>query len=133
MEGNRILKLNIENMKSLDVDMAKQLVTAAGPTIRYDKTGNPWFPKDRADVAIIQRDAEDGHSYGRTIWYVAYDNGQGVRIKKLHDTGNIHDNCHTWSIDLVDGVLKVNASYGNTKPKIEVRLSDLGLKDLEKA
>jgi hypothetical protein len=110
-------------MKILNQEEAKRLVTNESPSIRYDITRDPWFPKSRTDVAVVQRDAEDGCSYGRTVWYVAYDNGKGTKIKRLHDTGTTHDNCHTWSVNVVAGFLVVKTSKGEFRKE----LSKLGL------
>lgn len=117
-------------MNVLNQTEAKILVTNMGPSIRYDITRNPWFPEGRTDIAVVQRDAEDGCSYGRTIWYIAYDNGNGgTKIEKLHDTGPIHDNCHTWSVKVIDGVLNVKIGYGKYEATLKKRLSELGLSD----
>jgi hypothetical protein len=116
-------------MNELNTVEAKRLATEAGPNIDYsfDMTRGPFFPEGRTDIAIMQRDAEDGNSYGRTAWYVVYDNGHGTMIKKLYDTGNINDNCHTWKVEIINGVLRADVSYGNNKPKVEIALSELGL------
>lgn len=114
-------------MRTLNSEVAKMLATSAGPTIHFNTTRNPWFPKGRTDVAVVQRDAEDGHSYGRTRWYVTYDNGAGTQIELLHDSGDTHDNCHTWSVEVIDGVLTVRIGYGSNEPTLTKKLSDLGL------
>lgn len=117
-------------MNVLNIEEAKRLVGEAGPNISsmYDLTRGPWMFEPRTDVAVFQRDAEDGHSYGRTIWYVAYDGGAGTKIVELHDTGNIHDNCHTWSATINEGVINVEIGYGSYKKTLQMPLSDLGLK-----
>lgn len=115
-------------MQVLNLEVAEAMVTKAGPSIGYDKTRGPWIPKPRTDVAVFQRDAEDGYSYGRTVWYVAYDNGAGPKIEPFHDTGRTHDNCHTWSVEVVDGLLKVRIGYGGHEPTITKPLTTLGLK-----
>jgi len=133
-QGNRNTKdgvaKDVERMKVLNQEEAMELVTEAGPNINshYDITHEPWFPEGRTDVAIIQRDAEDGSGYGRTKWYVAYDNGKGVRIEQLSDTGEIHDNCHTWSVEVINGVLTAKVGYGGNEGILERDLSHLGLK-----
>ena len=117
-------------MNELNSEKAKMLATQMGPHIGggiFDITRDPWFPKGRTDVAIVQRDAEDGSSYGRTKWYIAYDSGGGTQIKTLHDSGNIHDNCHTWSVEVIDGVLTVRIGYGGYEPTLKKKLSELGL------
>lgn len=116
-------------MNELNSELAKTLATNAGPNISstFDMTRGPIFPAGRKDVAIMQRDAEDGHSYGRTKWYVAYDNGSGTKIENLCDSGNTHDNCHTWSVEVIDGVLTAKVGWGDNKKTLTKKLSDLGL------
>jgi hypothetical protein len=117
-------------MKKLDLEKAKRMVTAAGPSIddNYDITKGPWIFGSRTDIAVFQRDAENGFSYGRTVWYVAYDKGSGVELKVLHDTGRTHDNCHTLWAEIVDGVLEVKIGYGGFEKTLKTRLFDLGLR-----
>jgi|GEM_PF-1717254 len=114
-------------METLNVEEAKRMVTAMGPSINYDTTREPWFPKLRTDVAVVLRDAEDGCSYGRSVLYIAYNNGHGTKIEKFHDTGNIHDNFHVWSVDIIKGILTVRVGYGGHEPTLKKNLSELGL------
>lgn len=114
----------------LDIEKAKELVSKQKPHISktFDKVSGPWFPEGRKDVAVFQKDAEDGSNYGRTIWYLAYGrDGQGIEVKQLHDTGDIHDNCHTWSVNIVKGEIVVRIGYGGHEPTLKTKLSDLGL------
>ncbi len=117
-------------MQKIDVDLAKKLATEAGPVIddSFDMTRAPMFPGKRTDIAIIQRDAEDGSTYGRTVWYALYDNGSGVKIDSIYDTGNIHDNCHTLSVGVREGMVTAKFSYGNSKPVVRFPLSKYGLR-----
>lgn len=117
-------------MEILNSEEAKRLATQMGPRIGggiLDVTRDPWFPKGRTDVAIVQRDAEDGESYGRTKWYIAFDNGSGTQMELLHDSKETHDNCHTWSVEVIDGELVVKIGYGGYEPTLKRKLSNLGL------
>jgi hypothetical protein len=132
-ELNKSLLFNnliLKKMNILNSEEAIMLATQMGPHIGgriLDVTRDPWFPKGRTDIAVVQRDAEDGSSYGRTKWYVAYDNGNGTKIQTLHDSGNIHDNCHTWSVEVISEVLTVKIGYGGYEPTLTLKLSKLGL------
>lgn len=112
-----------ERIKVLDIEEAKSKVTEWGPSIKYDTTREPVFPPNREDVAIIQRDAEDGETYGRTVWYVAFNKGEGTEIRTFHDTGRTHDNYHIDSVDIEDGILMLKTNRGD----FTMKLSDLGL------
>ena len=127
----------MENGKNLEEicinpEEVKKVVNRLGPHIEYDITRDCWFPEGRKDIAVIQRDAEDGFSYGRTVWYLAYNNGTGTQVIPLHDTGKIHDNCHTWSVKVEDDILKVRIGYGGYEPTLTKRLSELGIEDKKK-
>jgi hypothetical protein len=116
-------------MNELNSEIAKALATTAGPHISstFDMTKGPIFPVGRKDVAIMQRDAEDGHSYGRTKWYIAYNNGSGTKIENFHDSGDTHNNCHTLSVEVIRGVLNVKIGWGGSEKILTKKLSELEL------
>ena len=116
-------------MGKIDVEEAMDMVDKAGPFINkhYDITRPPWFPKGRTDIALIQRDAEDGHDRNRTVLYIAYNNGTGTKVVMFYDPGKIHGYFHTWSVKVDKEFLIMKVGYEGQNKTLRKKLSDLEL------
>ena len=58
---------------------------------------------------------------------MVFDYGKGTKVKQISSTGVTHDGGHTWSVEIINGVLNVKIGYGGSERTLQEELSDLGL------
>ena len=99
-------------MENINIDKMMKLINAMGPTIGSNDRTQYWQINNRSDVVVAQRTVTLTEGAKRSVWYVGYNNGSGTRIEKLHDTGNIYENCCTWTVTIEEGAIVVKTSKG---------------------
>ena len=117
-------------MAEIDEEKAKRMIAETGPNVKYNKTLGPWYPQKRKDIAVFERNVEDGGNFERIVWYIAYNNGHKTLIEKLYDTGNIQiddpghnfftKKCQTISAETDYGFITVNIRGGVLRKKLSI-------------
>lgn len=112
-------------IKNLNTKEAMDAIKNMPPKISfgYNDIRKPIFPEGRTDICVIQKDAEDGYSCGRTVLYVVYGDAGRIIVDVLYDTGFIHDNFHVWSVKINNNNLTVSIGYGSVKKILTYHLT----------
>lgn len=78
-------------------------IKGIGPSLGYDFTYSPQFPKGRQDVCLVTHAAENGTSYGYDTLYLVWKDEDGrLRNRELANTKCSKDYISSSSIE-VDG------------------------------
>lgn len=94
-------------------DEARKYVERIGPTLGYDFTENPTFPKERNDVAVVRHTAENGNDYGYDTIYLVWKEADGtIKHKELGNSRATKDYLYVRSISAEGDEVKVN--FGST-------------------
>jgi hypothetical protein len=119
---------------AINPDDAKSLIDRIGPSLGYDLTYSPEYPKTRKDVCAVKRLAENGSTYGYDTIYLVWKNKKGINHEELINSSSSKDYIHIDSIvETKDNiVVKVGSggSYSGSawKRSIERNKKNLGLK-----
>ena len=120
-------------MAKINVLEAKKLAIEASPYVCDNSSvRDPWFPRERQDIGVVQKGGDDGKYYGRTALYIAYKSKNRTFIMEIFDTGNIHininDRFRVWSVEIIKGKFTIEIGFaGGANKIIEKKLSELGL------
>jgi hypothetical protein len=77
---------------AISPDSAKRLVDMVGPSLGYDFTYAPAFPKDKKDVCVVIRAVENGRDYGFSIAYLVWmDEAGNLQHTELMNTRRTKD------------------------------------------
>lgn len=110
---------------------AKNYVERISPSLGYDYTGEPIYPPNRKDIAVVRRMVENGCSYGYDIIYLVWKIDGEIRAKPLIDSRDSRDYIHIKSVKVTEDGISVEVysggSYSGTpwSKKIEVPFSQL--------
>ncbi|HWQ59562.1 MAG TPA: hypothetical protein VN420_00225 [Candidatus Fimivivens sp.] len=87
---------------------ARGYIGRIGPSLGYDFTYSPAFPKGRQDVCLVVHAAEDGSSYGFDTLYLVWKDEDGrLRNRELGNTRNSKDYISSSSIEVEEDMVKV--------------------------
>ena len=111
----------------LDPADAKEMAGKDDVRFLFGKNQDPWFPEERKDIAVVQRDWEDGHSKGKTAWYIVYNNGEHVLSERVAMAEDIHHYPHIKSVKIENGKFRVDIQDGEQKRVLKVNLKDIGM------
>ena len=81
-------------MKEIKPEEVKSLVNKLGPSLGYDFTSSPVFPKTRKDICAVVRTAENGSTYGFDTLYLVWSGKKDLDYEKLKDTRSSKDYIH---------------------------------------
>lgn len=72
---------------SINPEEARGYINEIGPSLGYDFTYNPSFPKGRQDVCLVVHAAENGVSYGYDTLYLVWKDEAGhLQHRELANT-----------------------------------------------
>lgn len=103
-------------VKELTAEEAKALVNRLGPSLGYDLTYSPVFPKDRKDVCVVRRMAENGTTYGFDTIYLIWKNLYGsLEYDKVMDSKETKDYIFPDAIEVTtDGHVLIKLRSGGS-------------------
>jgi len=100
----------------LDSKEVKSLIDGVGPSLGYDHTSAPIFPKGRKDVCVVRRMTENGSTYGFDTIYLVWKESDGaVKYKEIKNSKDTKDYIHIDSIVVKkDGGVSVKFGSGGS-------------------
>jgi len=103
-------------MTELTAEEVKALINRIGPSLGYDHTYNPVFPKERKDVCAVCRLAENDSTYGFDTIYLVWKEPDGsLKYREIKNSRSTKDYIH---IDAVvvnkDGSVSVTFESGGS-------------------
>ena len=120
---------------TLSKEEAKSHVDAIGPSLGYDFTYDPEYPKTRKDVAAVRRLAENGSTYGYDTIYLVWKTKTGeIESKELMDSSTSKDYLCIRGVreerDKIVVKVSTGGSYGGKawEKDIEVSKKEIGMK-----
>ena len=86
-------------MKTLTAKEVVEHIDLIGPSLGYDYTHQPVFPKHRDDVCAVVRTAENGSTYGFDTVYLVWKNSNGsINCKEIRNSRSTKDYIHIKSV-----------------------------------
>jgi hypothetical protein len=123
--------------KMLLAKEAKRLIDQVGPSLGYDYTESPIFPKDRQDICAVRRVAEDGSNYGFDTIYLVWRGKDGkIRYRELINSRLSKDYIHIRDVKEKNGYIIVTVESGGSysgsswKKTFRIPLKKLGLSSI---
>lgn len=104
-------------MQVLTETEVRGLIDRIGPHIdsRYDHTYPPEFPKDRTDVCVVKRLAENGNDYGfDTLWLVWKKSDSSLAYREIANSSATKDYLHIDSIEAYEHAITVRYFTGGS-------------------
>lgn len=106
----------IKKMENLTEREAMSLIDRVGPSLGYDNTYNPVFPKGRTDVCVVVRLAENGTDYGFDTVYLVWKESDGsIKHKEIKNSRSTKDYINVSSVEIKeDGSVSVSFGSGGS-------------------
>lgn len=104
-----------EAAKQLLAEEARRLIDRVGPSFGCDWTAPAMFPETRADICVVRRVAEDGHSYGYDVIYLVWRaKDEFLQHRELIDSRGFKDYIHLEEVREEEGDIVVKVHSGGT-------------------
>jgi len=103
-------------MAKLTAKEVKELIDRVGPSLGYDFTYEPVFPKDREDICAVRRLTENGSTYGFDTIYLVWKESDGsLKYKEIKNSRATKDYIHIDSVGAnKDGGVSVKFGSGGS-------------------
>ncbi len=96
----------------ITAEEARNFISEVAPSLGYDFTYQPAFPRGRQDVCAVIHAAENGNDFGYSLIYLVWKNAAGeIRYEELDNTRSSKDYINFKAIKANGN--KVTVSYGS--------------------